>query len=185
MRQAEITAYFRALVVEVFVKWQYFFDLRPETLFLAIYLFDGYMAARRINRRTASLLFVTCIFTASKFEEVKIVRLGNFLAHCEDREVTPEAVFDMEKELLERLGYNLSYVCPYDFLKRVFFIYKTDLDKCKLTRHPRLLFHRVLPLQQRLQLLQGVGEGHRRLLCHGGHAEAQDRQGEISAVHIR
>ena len=144
--QSEIQPYFRSLVVDVFVKWQYFFNLKPETLFLAIYLFDSYLAKCPIGRKTASLLFVTSIFTAAKFEEVKIVRVKNFLAHCDDKDVTADAVFEMEKNILDKLNYELSYVCPYDFLKRIFFIYRTDLDKCNITRHTSMLFYRVFSL---------------------------------------
>lgn len=97
---------------------------------MAVNLFDTYLSKIPVNRKDTSLLFVTCIFIAAKFEEVKIVRLKNFMVHCDNKDLTHDAVLEMEKKVLELLDYKLTYICPYDFLKRVFFIYRTDLDKC-------------------------------------------------------
>lgn len=128
-------------MVDMYVKWQYFFGLRVETLFLAIYVFDNYLAVYPVVQRSLSVLFVTCVFIAAKYEEVKIVRLDNFLTHCKEPGVTADAVLEQERDVLEKLNYKLVHICPYDFLKRVFYVCRTDLDKCKLTRRTRVFLH--------------------------------------------
>ncbi len=144
-RQPEISAFIRSFVVDNFIKWHFVFDLRQETLFLTIYIFDKFLSAKTLNRKKLQLVCMTCLFIACKFEEVKIIRIQDFLKYC-DESVTKANVLDLENEILGTLNFKLTFISPYDFLKRIFYINTADLDKCLLTRPSCLLPAWVFPL---------------------------------------
>lgn len=183
--QSDMTPHYRAGIIDVFVKWQYYFQLRAETLFLAVYIFDKFLSIKKLDPKQATLIFVTSVFIAAKFEEIRVVRLRNFLQHCNGDLVSAPMVLNMEKQILELLDYQISYICPYDFLKRLFYIMKSDLDKCELIRHPRLLLPRDAAVLAHLDLLPGLGEGLRGVHLHGGDHRRECRQGAAGAVHQR
>ena len=124
---------FRAVVIDNLIKWHYAFDFRQETLFLAVYILDRYLSAKMYPCSNIKMLWVTCLFVACKFEEVKIVRLDQFLRYCEG-DITKSGVFELEHNVLEAIEWKLTLICPYDFLKRIFYINLTDLENCGLTR---------------------------------------------------
>jgi hypothetical protein len=128
-RQPDISVFIRSFVVDNFIKWHFVFDLRQETLFLTIYIFDKFLSAKTLNRKKLQLVCMTCLFIACKFEEVKIIRIQDFLKYC-DESVTKANVLDLENEILGTLNFKLTFISPYDFLKRIFYINTADLDKC-------------------------------------------------------
>lgn len=110
---------------------------------MAVHIYDQYLNKSKVDRSHLVFVFVTTLFIAAKYEEVKIVRLKNFLSQVQNESCTPDAIFETERLVLEKLNYKLNYVCPYDFLKRIFHITKTDIDKCELIRFDGLLLFGV------------------------------------------
>lgn len=153
----------RAGIVDSMIKWHYAFDFRQETLFLAVYILDRYLSAKIFPTFNNKMLWVTCLFIACKFEEVKIVRLEHFLKYCEP-DITRSAIFELENRVLEAIQWKLTLICPYDFLKRIFYINLTDLENCGLTRLTSLLPPRSVPLRGPLRGVHQLGEGARRVL---------------------
>ena len=99
--------------------------MREETLFLAIYILDKYLSLRNVFFKDFDLFLVTVLFIAAKYEETIYVKLYRILQEYKIR-LEPTQVINYESEMLILLDFKLNFVCPYDFLKRIFLIHKIE-----------------------------------------------------------
>lgn len=120
--------YVRGFVVNHLIRWHHHFQLRQETLFLALYVMDKFISTRVTKRIEMQIICVTSLFIASKFEEVKVIRLDRYLRNCSDY-ITPDKVLVLEGHIMKALDFRLTLVCPHDFLKRIFYVTNTDIAK--------------------------------------------------------
>ena len=70
----------RAILVDWIVDVHSQFQLKEETLFLAIRILDDYCAAaEEISKKTLQLIGITCLWIASKYEEIYPPKIKNYV----------------------------------------------------------------------------------------------------------
>ena len=160
----------RAMLVDRIIDWSRYLDSRQETLFLAVYILDRFLSVNKDKRLDMNLLCCTCFFIAMKFEEIKITRISDIVRFTEHH-ISKESVFDLENIILKAIDFQLTFISPYDFLKRLFHIHTADLSSCSLIRHHRLLPARSLPLLPAMLVVHGLRKSLRGL--HASRKAAQ------------
>jgi G2/mitotic-specific cyclin-B, other len=100
----------RKILVDWLVDVHRKFKLRHETLFMAVNLIDRFMeaATEPMQKNKFQLFGVTCLFIASKYEEIYPPSLSDFVYVCADT-YTADMVLEMEGIVLNQLGFNLVY----------------------------------------------------------------------------
>ena len=94
------------------------FHLLPETLFLAINIIDCFLSACTISLAKLQLVGITCLFIASKVEEIVSPSITHFL-NCIDLSYMENKILQGERYMLNTLEWNLSYPNPIHFLQRL------------------------------------------------------------------
>lgn len=108
----------RSILVDWIVEIHLRFRLLPETLFLAINLMDRFLSIEEVQVEKVQLLATSCLFIASKYEEVFSPSVKNY-AIVTDGGYTEEEILDAEKAVVETLEFNMSYPNPMNFLRRI------------------------------------------------------------------
>lgn len=103
------------------IRWiaEVYFQLKllAETYFLAVNIVDQVLDACLVSRKKLHLIGVTAIFIASKYEETWAPPL-NDLRICCDNQFTEKDILTMEREILNRINFNLCIPAPIHFLRR-------------------------------------------------------------------
>jgi hypothetical protein len=109
-RHTGLNEQMRKILVDWLVDVHRKFKLRPQTLFMAINIMDRYMelTSDSISKSKYQLFGITCLFIASKYEEIYPPSLGEFVYVCADT-YTANQILEMEGVLLNRLNFNLVY----------------------------------------------------------------------------
>ncbi|KAJ7151126.1 g2/mitotic-specific cyclin cdc13 [Mycena filopes] len=92
--------------------------LLAETLFLCVNIIDRFLSARVVSLAKLQLVGVTCMFIASKFEEVVAPSVSQFVEIAEGT-YTEAEILQAERYVLKTLDWNLSYPNPVHYLRRV------------------------------------------------------------------
>lgn len=92
--------------------------LLPETLYLAIYLFDRFLSIKVVARAKVGLVAVTCILVAAKFEEIVVPSMETMLNFIPGV-FTRSELLKAEVFLLKLLDHNLGYPNPLGFMRRI------------------------------------------------------------------
>lgn len=116
--QKELAWTMRGILTDWLVQVHVRFRLMPETLFLAINIIDRFLSARVVSLAKLQLVGITCLFIASKFEEIVSPSILHFL-NCADASYTENEILQAERYVLKTLEWNLSYPNPIHFLRRV------------------------------------------------------------------
>jgi G2/mitotic-specific cyclin 2 len=94
------------------------FRLLPETLFVCVNIIDRFLSARVVSLAKLQLVGVTCLFIASKAEEICAPSVKAFLS-CADSTYTASEILQAERYILKTIEWNLSYPNPLQFLRRI------------------------------------------------------------------
>ncbi|KAJ3558650.1 hypothetical protein NP233_g11464 [Leucocoprinus birnbaumii] len=116
--QKELAWKMRGILMDWLIQVHVRFRLLPETLFLCVNLIDRFLSARVVSLAKLQLVGVTCLFIASKFEEVISPSVSHFLL-CADSTYTESEILQAERYVLKTLDWNLSYPNPVHYLRRV------------------------------------------------------------------
>ncbi|KAL9709903.1 G2/mitotic-specific cyclin [Leucoagaricus gongylophorus] len=116
--QKELAWKMRGILMDWLIQVHVRFRLLPETLFLCVNLIDRFLSARVVSLAKLQLVGVTCLFIASKFEEIISPAVSNFLL-CADSTYTESEILQAERYVLKTLDWNLSYPNPVHYLRRV------------------------------------------------------------------
>lgn len=108
----------RDILVNWLVKIHNKFGLLPETLFLAINTMDRFLCKELVQLDKLQLVGTSCLFIASKYEEVYSPSIKHFASET-DGACTEEEIKEGEKFILKTLGFNLNYPNPMNFLRRI------------------------------------------------------------------
>ena len=93
------------------------FYFKLETSLAAINIVDRALGLFKISLERLPLLGITALFMATKYEEIMIPHLANFVgAIPEIYKVTKEAVLNLESSLLLALDFDLGYTSPLLFI---------------------------------------------------------------------
>ena len=122
----KLSEFKRAVLVDWLIHVQYNFELLENTLFLTINLIDRMLEeTKNIKMECFQLLGVTCMFIASKYEEIYPPELHDFLYLCGDKYKKKE-ILSYEIHILEKLNFDILCVNPFVFLDRYYLLYEVE-----------------------------------------------------------
>ncbi|OXB44724.1 hypothetical protein B1J92_D04620g [Nakaseomyces glabratus] len=108
----------RDILVNWLVKIHNKFGLLPETLYLAVNLMDRFLCKELVQLDKLQLVGTSCLFIASKYEEVYSPSIKHFASET-DGACTEDEIKEGEKFILKTLEFNLNYPNPMNFLRRI------------------------------------------------------------------
>ncbi|KOG96408.1 B-type cyclin CLB2 DI49_5565 [Saccharomyces eubayanus] len=108
----------RDILVNWLVKIHNKFGLLPETLYLAINIMDRFLCRELVQLDKLQLVGTSCLFIASKYEEVYSPSIKHFASET-DGACTEDEIKEGEKFILKTLKFNLNYPNPMNFLRRI------------------------------------------------------------------
>lgn len=116
--QLDINSKMRAILIDWLVDVHAKFRLEPQTLYITINLLDRYLSKDlKVPRHRLQLFGITCMFVASKYEEIYPPDVFDFV-RITDNAYGSEEVFECEEALLKQLGYRVACPTVYQFLMR-------------------------------------------------------------------
>ncbi|KIK44194.1 hypothetical protein CY34DRAFT_80349 [Suillus luteus UH-Slu-Lm8-n1] len=116
--QKELAWSMRGILLDWLVQVHARFRLLPETLFLCVNIIDRFLSARVVSLAKLQLVGITCLFIASKVEEIVAPSVSHFL-HCADSSYTESEILLAERYVLKTIDWNLGYPNPMHFLRRI------------------------------------------------------------------
>lgn len=116
---SEIQPRMRAILVDWMVSLHLKFRMQVDTLYLAVDLLDRFLALDdvRVTKDELQLVGVTCLFTASKFEEIYPPDVADYV-YMADGACTKTDVLAMEMVVLHKLQFSLNAPLACKFLRR-------------------------------------------------------------------
>lgn len=108
----------RDILVNWLVKIHNKFGLLPETLYLAVNLMDRFLCKELVQLDKLQLVGTSCLFIASKYEEVYSPSIKHFASET-DGACTEDEIKEGEKFILKTLEFTLNYPNPMNFLRRI------------------------------------------------------------------
>lgn len=96
VRQTDINEKMRGILVDWIIEVHLRFKLLPETLFLTVNLIDRFLEKTEIMRTRLQLVAVSALLIASKYEEIYVPELKDFV-FISDNAYTKEEILDMER----------------------------------------------------------------------------------------
>jgi len=115
--QPDLDASARASIVDWLVGVQMRYNLKTETLFLAVSILDRFLATKRVQRKDLQLVACTSAFIAAKFEEIQPPEVRDFV-HITNRECPREDILAMEVRMLTALEFCLCRPTAAHYLQR-------------------------------------------------------------------
>ncbi|XP_050302535.1 G1/S-specific cyclin-E1 [Anthonomus grandis grandis] len=106
----------RAILLDWVMEVCEVYHLRRVTYYLTVDYFDRFLSLRPdVPKSQLQLVGVTCLFLASKLEEVYPPRLSEFSYVC-DGACSPDDILNCELLILNSLGWDLNVMTPSDWL---------------------------------------------------------------------
>lgn len=115
-KQTEVNRMMRATLFNWLLEVTTKFQLNPRTIFLCANVFDRYMTQTNIKKKNLQLLGITCLYIASKFEDVQPPRIRDLCFLCNDI-YTPKEVLLLEGLILASLKFDLIFVSAFDVVE--------------------------------------------------------------------
>lgn len=116
-KQSQISGRMRSILVDWLVSVHQRFHLLQETLYLTVAILDRFLQENKVERCKLQLVGVTCMFIASKYEEMYAPEIGDFV-YITDNAYTKKEILKMECLILSVLEFNLGRPLPLHFLRR-------------------------------------------------------------------
>jgi hypothetical protein len=93
-------------------------------MFLAVNLLDRYIESRRASKnpfKSGELhsTGVTCMFIASKYEDVKPLLMTTIFNKIGHQRISEEKIKDVELEILRSLSYKIGAPTPLEFVTNI------------------------------------------------------------------
>lgn len=115
----------RAILIDWLVDVHTSFELREQTLYLALAYLNEYSAAAEITRQEYQLVGITCLWIASKYEEIYPPRMSNF-TQVTDSSYSTADLKAMEGKILLTLAFSLTRITVLHLLDAVADRWPTD-----------------------------------------------------------
>lgn len=112
-----ITAPIRKIIIEWMIEAHLELGLREETLYMAIDVFDRFLAARAVARTQAQLVSMAALLIACKYEEECCPFIRDIVYFC-DGTYSCAQLRDMESLVLNALHFEVCNVTIVPFLAR-------------------------------------------------------------------
>ncbi|KAH7926234.1 hypothetical protein BV22DRAFT_368310 [Leucogyrophana mollusca] len=116
--QKDLAWSMRGILLDWLVQVHARFRLLPETLFLCVNIIDRFLSARVVSLAKLQLVGITCLFIASKVEEIVAPSVSHFL-HCADSSYSESEILMAERYVLKTIDWNLGYPNPMHYLRRI------------------------------------------------------------------
>ncbi|CAH2102642.1 unnamed protein product [Euphydryas editha] len=117
-KQAVITGKMRATLIDWLAEVQRQFSFVLETFHLTVGIIDRYLqVVPNVQRNELQLVGVTAMFIASKYEEIHVPDVSDFV-YVTDNAYTKCDVFKCEREIMSKLDFCLARPIPLSFLRR-------------------------------------------------------------------
>lgn len=116
----------RAILIDWLLQVHKSLRLSKETLLQGISLMDRYLAINKVTLKKLQLLAITSLFTAAKFEEVKLPKLKKY-CYMTDNAYTTEQMVEAEMAILKDLDFKVSLPGPFNFMTRFMKVVKKEL----------------------------------------------------------
>lgn len=129
--QTDIKESMRCILIDWLISLQNKFFFNIKTLFLTVNLIDRYLSKKPILRTRFQLLGVTALFIASKYEEMYMKNINDFV-EITARAFNKNQILEMESELIDLADFNLELPLSIDFLGILGSIYKFDKKEFRL-----------------------------------------------------
>lgn len=124
--QLQITYKQRNILIDWIVDIQSHFKLKEETLFLCVNLLDRVFEKVSVNLKELQLLGITCLFIASKVEEIYPPELKDF-AYITKKACNVDDILRKEREVFKLLDFDIMTVYSYTIFQRMHFISKSSM----------------------------------------------------------
>lgn len=105
----------RQILVDWLVEVHLSFELREQTLFLALAYLNAYASLHDISKHEYQLVGITCLWIASKYEEIYPPRMRNYV-EVTDSSYSINELKAMEGRILLSLNFALNYTTPLQIL---------------------------------------------------------------------
>lgn len=123
--QRELNWTTRAMLVGWIVKVHQFFELRPETLFLAVNYIDRFLTCRAVSQDRFQLLGAAAVVIAVKYEEGEPIPLST-MDTITSKRYGIDMIKRAERMILTTLQFELGWPGPMVFLRRTLVIEGDD-----------------------------------------------------------
>ena len=98
------------------------FELRQETFYLSINLFDRYIQKIQMENKLRNInpksIMLTCVFISSKYEEIYPPLIDDYLQLFNS--ISKNEIFKLENDILSKLNFELHICSSYLFLTKFF-----------------------------------------------------------------
>lgn len=124
----------RAILIDWLIDVHLKFKLAPETLFLAVSLLDRFLSKHQVQREKFQLLGISCLFLASKYEDIYPPDLKECLFVTENS-YSKDEFLKLEGEILTAANFQIKNPTPLVFLERFHRILGADRRMYCLARY--------------------------------------------------
>ncbi|KAG1652769.1 hypothetical protein FOA52_009370, partial [Chlamydomonas sp. UWO 241] len=123
--QIDVNAKMRAILVDWLVEVAEEYTLCADTLYQAVTYIDRYLSTAVTKRSQLQLVGVTCMWLASKYEEIYPPTVSDF-CFITDNTYTRDQLIGMEEVVLKELKYELTAPTTKTFLRRLLQVCSPD-----------------------------------------------------------
>jgi hypothetical protein len=116
--QREVNAKMRAILVDWLVEVSEEYKLCADTLYQAVAYVDKFLSIYLASRSQLQLIGVTCMWLASKYEEIYPPNVADF-CYITDNTYSRAQLIQMEELVLKQLSYELTMPTAKTFLRRL------------------------------------------------------------------
>ena len=117
LRHENLQPRMRSILIDWLIEVSEVYKLHRETLYLAIDYLDRYLGStEKLPRNKLQLIGVTCLFIASKIEEIYPPKLKEF-AFVTDGACSEDEITQLELVVLKGLNWGLSPYTPNRWIK--------------------------------------------------------------------
>lgn len=112
-----VTSKMRSVLIDWLIQVHLKFHLLQETLYLCVQIIDAYLMAVDVPKMQLQLVGVTAMFVASKYEEMYVPAIDDFV-YMTDNTYTKAEIRTMEISILKQLDFMFCKPFPLHFLRR-------------------------------------------------------------------
>jgi len=112
-----VTTKMRSVLVDWLIQVHLKFHLLQETLYLCVQIIDAYLQVQDVPKMQLQLVGVTAMFLASKYEEMYVPAIDDFV-YMTDNTYTKSEIRQMEISILKTLNFMFGKPLPLHFLRR-------------------------------------------------------------------
>jgi len=114
--QSDINSAMRTILVDWLIEVADEYKLNDETLFLCVQYVDRFLSTVNVTRSKLQLLGTTCMYVASKYEEMYPPALEEF-SFITDNTYETKHILRMEQIIMKMLNFSLSGPTCYTFIQ--------------------------------------------------------------------